>query len=85
MYSCSKGWRCPPYDGALSAAQSTAQSGKYSTKPGMASGRRFNHHDAGKEEDLMSTTIHEATPPELLKSWDGALTPMVPWNIPPKE
>jgi hypothetical protein len=51
----------------------------------MASGRRFNHHDAGKEEDLMSTTIHEATPPELLKSWDGALTPMVPWNIPPKE
>jgi hypothetical protein len=51
----------------------------------MASGRPFNHHDAGKEEDLMTTTIHEATTPELLSSRDGVLTATVPWNIQPKE
>ena len=28
----------------------------------------------------MNTTIHEAITPELLKSWDGVLTPMVPWK-----
>jgi hypothetical protein len=33
----------------------------------------------------MTTTILEATTPELLKSSDGVLTPMVPWNIPPRE
>jgi hypothetical protein len=51
----------------------------------MASGRPFNHRDAGKEKDLMTATIHEATTPELLTSRDGVLTPMVPWNIQPKE
>jgi hypothetical protein len=44
----------------------------------MASIRPLNHHDVGKEEDLMTTTIHEATIPELLKSKGGVLTPMVP-------
>jgi hypothetical protein len=51
----------------------------------MASSRPLKHHDAGQEEDLMTTTTHESTTPKLLKSRDGDLTPIVPWNIQPKE
>jgi pimeloyl-ACP methyl ester carboxylesterase len=36
----------------------------------MASSRALNHHVAGKDEDLMTTTIHEATTPELLIEYE---------------
>lgn len=32
--------------------------------------RPINHPDTGKDEDLMTTTIHEATTPELVIAYE---------------